>query len=61
MTSLARYKSIAARETPRFVELSRALYGPVEPGLLDAAKDLLAKTQSKRRGADGDRCHGQSG
>jgi uncharacterized protein (TIGR02421 family) len=37
-----------------FVELSRALYGPVEPGLLDAAKDLLAKTQSKRRGADGE-------
>ncbi|GLQ54032.1 flavohemoglobin expression-modulating QEGLA motif protein [Devosia nitrariae] len=47
---------IAARETPRFVELSRALYGPVEPGLLKAAKDVLAKTQKtkRRRGADGE-------
>lgn len=33
-----------ARETPRFMEFSRVLYGRVEPGLLHAAKDILAKT-----------------
>lgn len=38
---------LAARETPRFVELSRALYGPVEPSLLAAAKDILADTKSE--------------
>ncbi|MEK1888490.1 MAG: flavohemoglobin expression-modulating QEGLA motif protein [Phyllobacterium sp.] len=35
---------LSARETPRFVEFGRALYGRVEPGLLDAAKDILEKT-----------------
>ncbi|MGH6858887.1 MAG: flavohemoglobin expression-modulating QEGLA motif protein [Phyllobacterium sp.] len=36
---------LAARETPRFIELGRALYGGVEPGLLDAARQILAATQ----------------
>lgn len=40
---------ISARETRKFVELGRALYGPVEDELLDAASDVLAKTA-----ADGD-------
>lgn len=33
---------LLARETPRFVEIGRALYGPVEPELLAAAKAILA-------------------
>ncbi|MHA6688662.1 flavohemoglobin expression-modulating QEGLA motif protein [Mesorhizobium sp. A556] len=37
---------LSARETPAFVELGRALYGPVEPNLLAAAKDVLAKTEA---------------
>jgi uncharacterized protein (TIGR02421 family) len=37
---------IAARETPRFRELGRALYGPVEPALLDAARDILARCRA---------------
>ena len=36
---------ISARDTPRFVEISRALYGPVEPALLSAATDILARTE----------------
>lgn len=36
---------LLAREAPRFIEIGRALYGPVEPGLLAAAKALLADTQ----------------
>nr|WP_237143653.1 tyrosine/phenylalanine carboxypeptidase domain-containing protein [Phyllobacterium zundukense] len=32
--------------TPRFVEMSRALYGRVEPNLLTVAKDILAQTES---------------
>lgn len=39
---------LAARETPRFVELGRALYGPVEPSLLLAAKDIIEGTKSER-------------
>lgn len=39
---------LSARETPAFVELGRALYGPVEPSLLAAAKDILAKTEATR-------------
>lgn len=39
---------LAARETPRFVELSRALYGPVEPGLFKAAQAILDGTKSER-------------
>lgn len=35
---------LSARETPRFIEFSRALYGSVEPALLAAAKDILAQT-----------------
>jgi uncharacterized protein (TIGR02421 family) len=35
---------ISARETSRFVEYGRALYGPVEPSLYRAAQDILAKT-----------------
>ncbi|WEK06159.1 MAG: flavohemoglobin expression-modulating QEGLA motif protein [Candidatus Devosia phytovorans] len=39
---------LAARETPRFVELGRALYGPVEPSLLKAAQAILDGTKSER-------------
>lgn len=39
---------LAARETPRFVELGRALYGPVEPSLLTAAQTILDGTKSER-------------
>lgn len=42
---------ISARETRKFVELGRALYGAVEAGLLGAASDILARTN---RTADGD-------
>ena len=37
---------LSARDTPRFVEISRALYGPVEPALLGAARDILARTET---------------
>ncbi len=40
---------ISARETRKFVELGRALYGPVESELLNAASDILTRTA-----ADGD-------
>jgi uncharacterized protein (TIGR02421 family) len=36
---------LSARETSRFVEIGRALYGPVKPTLLGTAKDILAKTE----------------
>ncbi len=35
---------LAAREMPRFVEFGRALYGPVEPSLLEVAIRILADT-----------------
>ncbi|WP_202308196.1 flavohemoglobin expression-modulating QEGLA motif protein [Mesorhizobium sp. L-8-10] len=35
---------LATRETPRFVELGRALYGNVEPALATRARDILGKT-----------------
>ncbi|WP_342587477.1 flavohemoglobin expression-modulating QEGLA motif protein [Pararhizobium antarcticum] len=35
---------LAARETPRFIELGRALYGPVEPSLVDVATRILTAT-----------------
>ncbi len=35
---------ISARETSRFVEYGRALYGPVEPSLYRVATEILAKT-----------------
>jgi len=41
---------LSARETPRFVEISRALYGPVEPALLCAARDVLARTEAAGSG-----------
>lgn len=44
---------IASRETPRFRELGRALYGPVEPALLDAAMDILARCRGGRGRPDG--------
>lgn len=43
-----------ARETPRFMEFSRALYGRVKPSLLHAAKDILAKTVGPRGEIAGD-------
>jgi uncharacterized protein (TIGR02421 family) len=48
---------IMARGAGQFREASRALYGPVEPGLLEAARDVLARTG---RGAPADAhvdCH----
>jgi uncharacterized protein (TIGR02421 family) len=36
---------LAARETPRFIELGRALYGSVEPRLLKAARSILEDTK----------------
>ena len=45
---------LSVRDTTRFVELSRALYGRVEPGLLDAAKDILAKTELMRGALEGE-------
>lgn len=47
---------LAARETPRYIEFGRALYGPVEPGLLRVATEILAGTKprrQRRRGEDG--------
>ena len=41
---------LSARGTPRFVEISRALYGPVEPALIGAARDILAKTETAGSG-----------
>ena len=48
---------LAARETPRFIELGRALYGPVEPALLKAAEQILAETAraASKRAAPGER------
>ena len=45
---------LASRETPRFVELSRALYGRVEPSLLKAAHTILDGTKSERGKAPSD-------
>ncbi|HTN62237.1 MAG TPA: flavohemoglobin expression-modulating QEGLA motif protein [Devosia sp.] len=39
---------LAAREMPRFVELGRALYGPVEPSLLAAAVAIIDGTRPGR-------------
>lgn len=39
---------LSAREMPRFVEIGRALYGPVEATLRDAANDILDGTKSER-------------
>ena len=41
---------LSARESPRFVEISRALYRSVEPALLYAARDILARTETAGRG-----------
>jgi uncharacterized protein (TIGR02421 family) len=49
-----------ARETPRFIEFSRVLYGRVEPSLLHAAKDILTKTVGPRGEIAGDSGHGGS-
>jgi len=40
---------IAARETPRFAALGRALYGGVEHSLLAVAKKILARTETAAR------------
>ena len=37
---------LSARDTPRFVEISRALYGPVKPALLCVAQDILVETET---------------
>jgi Microtubule-associated tyrosine carboxypeptidase len=41
---------LSARETPRFVDIGRALYGAVEPTLLNEAKEILAKTEKMGAG-----------
>ncbi len=40
---------LAARESQRFIEFGRALYGSVEPKLLAAAEDILAATSKTGR------------
>ena len=52
---------LSARETPAFVELGRALYGAVEPNLLAAAKDVLAKTEATGGSRAGEGGSGGSG
>ncbi|PST23841.1 flavohemoglobin expression-modulating QEGLA motif protein [Mesorhizobium plurifarium] len=37
---------LAARETTKFVEFGRALYGPVEPSLVRAAEEILARSRN---------------
>lgn len=44
---------LSARGTSKFVEFGRALYGPVEPQLLSAAKNILADS-AHRQSRDGD-------
>ena len=39
---------ISARQTRQFVEIGRALYGPVEAALLEMALDILANTRGRR-------------
>jgi uncharacterized protein (TIGR02421 family) len=51
---------LSARETTRFVELGRALYGRVEPALLDAAKDILTKTANAGESQVEDGEHGEN-
>ncbi|WP_455274615.1 flavohemoglobin expression-modulating QEGLA motif protein [Rhizobium herbae] len=43
---------ISARETSRFVEYGRALYGPVEASLYRVAQDILTKTAALADGGD---------
>ncbi|MFC3324383.1 flavohemoglobin expression-modulating QEGLA motif protein [Mesorhizobium cantuariense] len=50
---------LAARETPRFVELGRALYGSVEPSLAARARTILEKVSrvasvARQKGLDAD-------
>lgn len=40
---------LEARETSRFIELSRALYGPVEPSLIKVARSILAAKQTREK------------
>lgn len=43
---------LTARETPRFVELGRALYGSVEPVLLGMARNILTTTGASEEADD---------
>jgi uncharacterized protein (TIGR02421 family) len=45
---------VSVRETPQFVEIGRALYGPVEPALLEAANNILANAANSSDRLDGD-------
>ncbi|MEP7453990.1 flavohemoglobin expression-modulating QEGLA motif protein [Phyllobacterium sp. SB3] len=45
---------ISARETPRFIELGRALYGRVESDLLIAAERILTETADMGQVGEGD-------
>ena len=48
---------IAARDTPQFRDASRVLYGSVEPGLLAAAKAILAATPARPSADEPVDCH----
>jgi uncharacterized protein (TIGR02421 family) len=50
---------ISARETPRFVEIGRALYGRIDRTLLDTAVDILAKTDAAPRDLANDGSRGE--
>ncbi|KQY19146.1 flavohemoglobin expression-modulating QEGLA motif protein [Rhizobium sp. Root482] len=43
---------LSSRQSPKFVEFGRALYGPVERPLLDEAKTILAALASNKAGRD---------
>lgn len=42
---------LGARETSRFIDIGRALYGPVEPSLLKAANDIIEALPARKRSA----------
>ncbi|MCZ4089168.1 flavohemoglobin expression-modulating QEGLA motif protein [Sinorhizobium psoraleae] len=44
---------LSARETAKFIEFGRALYGPVEPELLGVARDILARAGDGNASAGG--------
>ncbi|MDS7594357.1 flavohemoglobin expression-modulating QEGLA motif protein [Agrobacterium tumefaciens] len=45
---------LSSRQKPQFVEFGRALYGPVEPSLLDEAKTILAHSSNVSNDDDDD-------
>ncbi|UXS04636.1 flavohemoglobin expression-modulating QEGLA motif protein [Agrobacterium tumefaciens] len=45
---------LSSREKPQFIEFGRALYGPVEPSLLEEAKTILAHSSDPASNNDDD-------